>query len=369
MRSSSATAAPAAKTGRAAETGRAAATASAAYLRLRGVQKSFGETPVLQAIDADIDRGEFVTLLGPSGCGKSTLLRTIAGLSSLDAGDIAVAGETITHLPPQRRDIGMVFQHYALFPNMSVADNVGFGLRMRRVNQAERRERIDQALTLVDLQAHARRFPHQLSGGQRQRVALARALITRPRILLMDEPLSALDAKIRQHLREQLRSIQQTLSLTTLFVTHDQEEAMMLSDRIFLMGEGRILQHGDAESLYTRPASEAVASFVGAYNTFDAEQATRLLGHDTQGRRFAVRPEALYLVADEPSSSLPPNPGPGCPGRIVARQLLGSIVRYRVDCDGLSMNVDTLNRGARFLMATKTPVVVYADVDEVRVMS
>ncbi|WP_110686433.1 ABC transporter ATP-binding protein [Salinicola aestuarinus] len=338
------------------------------YLRLRGVHKSYGDTPVLQSIDADIARGEFVTLLGPSGCGKSTLLRAIAGLTPMDAGDIEVAGETITHLPPQRRDIGMVFQHYALFPNMSVADNVAFGLKMRRVDAAERRERVEQALALVELDTHALKSPHQLSGGQRQRVALARALITRPRILLMDEPLSALDAKIRQHLREQLREIQRQLQLTTLFVTHDQEEAMMLSDRIFLMGEGHILQHGDAESLYTRPNSEAVVNFVGAYNRFDAEQASRLLGRDIEGQCFALRPEALYLVSEKSAPALPANPGPGCRGTIAARQLLGSIVRYRIECEGLSMNVDTLNRGVRSLMTRGSDVVVHADIDEARLL-
>ncbi|KAA0020409.1 ABC transporter ATP-binding protein [Salinicola corii] len=338
------------------------------YLRLRGLSKSFGDTPVFQNIDADIVQGEFVTLLGPSGCGKSTLLRAIAGLTDIDAGEIEVDGEIITRLPPQKRDIGMVFQHYALFPNMSVRDNVAFGLRMRRVAPRSRRERVEETLALVELGDHAHKYPHQLSGGQRQRVALARSLVTRPRILLMDEPLSALDAKIRQHLRDQIREIQQQLALTTLFVTHDQEEALMLSDRIFLMGQGRILQQSDAESLYTRPASAEVAEFVGAYNRLDARAARRLLGQHVDGRKLALRPEALYLMEENGQGYLPPNPGPACTGLIVKRQLLGNVIRYRVDCDGMTLNVDTLNRGRRFLRPEGSQVVVYADVDEARVL-
>ncbi|WP_223248609.1 ABC transporter ATP-binding protein [Halomonas elongata] len=340
------------------------------YLQLEGLAKAFGATRVFQDIQADIAQGEFITLLGPSGCGKSTLLRSIAGLTALDRGSVRIAGEDITQLPPRKRGIGMVFQHYALFPNMRVADNVAFGLRMQRVEREARRHRVEEVLRLVELEAHADKYPHQLSGGQCQRVALARALVVEPQILLMDEPLSALDARIRRHLRDQIRDIQKTLGLTTLFVTHDQEEAMMLSDRIFLMHQGRILQQGDAEQLYTRPAGRHAAGFMGHYNLLDAQQARPLLGHHGEQGQVALRPEALYLVAQgrDPvkSAELPPNAGPGCHGIIRRRRLLGNVVRYEVACGELLLNVDVLNRSARHLLDDQDRVVVHADLDEVQ---
>lgn len=348
-------------------------TSSGAWLQLVGLSKAFGATPVFEGIDAEIAQGEFVTLLGPSGCGKSTLLRTIAGLTPLDAGAIRVGGDDIAALPPQRRGVGMVFQHYALFPNMSVADNVAFGLRMARAPADERRRRVADTLALVELEDQAQKRPSQLSGGQRQRVALARSLIVRPRILLLDEPLSALDARIRQHLREQLRHIQRQLGLTTLFVTHDQEEALMLSDRILLMERGRMLQQDQAEALYNHPASAAVARFVGHWNWLNAHLAERLLGFPPEGERVALRPEALYLVASDDSAStaaaaLPPHHGPGCPGTIMQRRLLGNVVRYRVACAEGELHVDVLNRSARYLLEENSRVRVYADIDEVRAL-
>ncbi|WP_083632629.1 ABC transporter ATP-binding protein [Chromohalobacter japonicus] len=345
--------------------------ADSRYLRLQGLSKRFGATSVFEGIEADIARGEFVTLLGPSGCGKSTLLRAIAGLTAVDAGHVEVDGETITHLPPQKRGIGMVFQHYALFPNMTVFDNVAFGLRMHKVPSAERQQRVDETLSLVELETHAHKHPHQLSGGQRQRVALARSLVLEPRILLMDEPLSALDARIRQHLREQLRNIQQQLGLTTLFVTHDQEEALMMSDRIFLMGKGNILQKGDGEALYTRPESQEVAGFMGAYNCLDAQQASSLLGYEADAAQVVFRPEALYLksTTDEINDpTMTSHLGPGCGGVIVQRRLLGNVIRYRVECQGFALHVDALNRGARYLLSEGANVMVHADLEEARIL-
>lgn len=348
---------------------RPASAASAAYLRLECLTKRFGETPVFSNIDAEIAKGEFVTLLGPSGCGKSTLLRSIAGLTQLNEGRIVVDGEEITALPPQRRGVGMVFQHYALFPNMRVADNIAFGLRMQKVPQETRRQRVENVLRLVELNDHANKFPHQLSGGQCQRVALARALVVEPRILLMDEPLSALDARIRRHLREQIRDIQKTLGLTTLFVTHDQEEALMMSDRIFLMHDGRILQQGDAEELYTRPRGRHAAGFMGHYNVLLNEQARPLLGEGFNAARVALRPEALYLeptTKEEYRGDWPLHSGPGCQGVIRRRQLLGNIVRYGVQCGEVVLSVDALNRGSRHLLAEGSDVMVYVDLDEVQ---
>jgi putative spermidine/putrescine transport system ATP-binding protein len=233
------------------------------YLSIQNLHKCYGATTVFTDINCEINKGEFITLLGPSGCGKSTLLRCIAGLTSVDGGKIRLDGEDLLPLSPQKRGIGMVFQSYALFPNMTVQQNVAFGLRMQKIKGSEAEQRVKEVLALVELTDFANRYPQQLSGGQCQRVALARSLVTRPRLLLLDEPLSALDARIRKHLREQIRSIQRELGLTTIFVTHDQEEALTMSDRIVLMNGGKIVQSGAAEDLYTAPADAFAAGFIG----------------------------------------------------------------------------------------------------------
>ncbi len=242
------------------------------FVSVQHLQKGYAGTPVFSDINCEIAKGEFVTLLGPSGCGKSTLLRCIAGLTSVDSGQILLDGHDIVPLSPQKRQIGMVFQSYALFPNMTVEQNVAFGLRMQKVNADDSHKRVQDVLQLVELKELAGRYPHQMSGGQCQRVALARSLVTRPRLLLLDEPLSALDARIRKHLREQIRQIQRELGLTTIFVTHDQEEALTMSDRIFLMNQGKIVQSGDAETLYTAPVDVFAAGFIGNYNLLDADK-------------------------------------------------------------------------------------------------
>jgi putative spermidine/putrescine transport system ATP-binding protein len=237
-----------------------------ATVDLIGVVKEFGGHRALDAIDLQVRPGELVALLGPSGCGKTTALRALSGLEQIDGGRILIDGDDVAALPTNKRDLGMVFQSYSLFPHMTVLENVEFGLRMRRVPAAERRDRATEALELVGLGERGGRFAHQLSGGQQQRVALARALVTRPRVLLLDEPLSALDAKVRVGLREQIRRIQTELGITTLFVTHDQEEALAVADRVAVMREGRIEQIGTPEELYTTPASAFVADFVGLSN-------------------------------------------------------------------------------------------------------
>ncbi|WP_313395619.1 ABC transporter ATP-binding protein, partial [Pseudomonas sp.] len=283
-------------------------------------------------IDCQIERGEFVTLLGPSGCGKSTLLRCIAGLTPVDGGQILLDGQDIVPLSPQKRGIGMVFQSYALFPNMTVEQNVAFGLRMQKVKADESQSRVREALALVELGSFAGRYPHQLSGGQCQRVALARSLVTRPRLLLLDEPLSALDARIRKHLREQIRAIQRELGLTTIFVTHDQEEALTLSDRIFLMNQGRIVQSGDAETLYTAPVDLFAAGFIGNYNLLDPDSASRLLQRPVASR-LAIRPESITLGLDGERD-----------GEVRSHSLLGNVIRYRVRVREVELVVDVLNR-------------------------
>ncbi|MEV8170099.1 ABC transporter ATP-binding protein [Microbacterium sp. NPDC077486] len=232
-------------------------------VELHGIVKSYGGTRVLHGVDLDIAPGEFVSLLGPSGCGKTTLLRVLAGLEGADEGTVLLGGGDVSRVPTNRRDIGMVFQSYSLFPHLRVVDNTAFGLRRRGVGKAEAVRRALDALALVGLADLADRFPHQLSGGQQQRVALARALVTEPRVLLLDEPLSALDAKVRVQLRDEIRRIQLRLGTTTVFVTHDQEEALAVSDRIAVMNAGRIEQIGSPEELYTTPATAEVAAFVG----------------------------------------------------------------------------------------------------------
>jgi putative spermidine/putrescine transport system ATP-binding protein len=310
------------------------------YLSIQGLHKSYGDTAIFSDINCEIAKGEFITLLGPSGCGKSTLLRCIAGLTGVNGGKIVLDGEDLVPVAPQKRGIGMVFQSYALFPNMTVQQNVAFGLRMQKVKGSEAEQRVKEALKLVELNDFAGRYPQQLSGGQCQRVALARSLVTRPRLLLLDEPLSALDARIRKHLREQIRSIQQELGLTTIFVTHDQEEALVMSDRIFLMNAGKIVQSGDAETLYTAPVDAFAAGFIGNYNLLDADAASRLLLRPINSR-VAIRPEAIQIASHG-----------SIEGQIRSHRLLGNVIRYRVEARGVELLVDVLNRSAADLHAS-----------------
>ena len=303
------------------------------YLNVTQLNKSYGPTSIFENIDFSAEEGEFVTLLGPSGCGKSTLLRCIAGLTDVDSGNVLLQGQDLVPLPPQKRTIGMVFQSYALFPNMTVEKNVAFGLKMQKLPSSDIQKRVMEVLALVELTDFARRYPHQLSGGQCQRVALARSLVTRPRLLLLDEPLSALDARIRRHLREQIRNIQRELKLTTIFVTHDQEEALTLSDRIVLMNRGKIVQNGNAEMLYTQPADLFAAGFMGNFNLLSAEEATQLTGQAFSGQ-VAIRPESIQLCA----------PQAGIPATILSHSLLGNVIRYRVRAQNIELSIDVLNR-------------------------
>jgi len=324
------------------------------YLSIRGLHKSYGATSIFSDIDCEIGKGEFVTLLGPSGCGKSTLLRCIAGLTEVNGGQILLNGEDLVPQAPQKRGIGMVFQSYALFPNMTVQQNVAFGLRMQKVAKEESAERVREALAMVELGDFAARYPHQLSGGQCQRVALARSLVTRPRLLLLDEPLSALDARIRKHLREQIRQIQRELGLTTIFVTHDQEEALVLSDRIFLMNAGQIVQSGDAETLYTAPVDVFAAGFIGNYNLLDAETASRLLGRPI-GSRVAIRPEAIQIGSQGSIEA-----------QIRSHSLLGNVIRYRIEARGVELLVDVLNRSADDMHANGQRIALNIDANAIR---
>ncbi|TWI55645.1 putative spermidine/putrescine transport system ATP-binding protein [Pseudomonas duriflava] len=324
------------------------------FLSVERLHKRYGTDTIFCDIDFSAERGELVTLLGPSGCGKSTLLRCLAGLTPINSGRILLDGQDIAPLPPQRRGIAMVFQSYALFPNMTVSQNVAFGLRMQRVATQELRARTAEVIELIELNGFEERYPHQLSGGQCQRVALARSLVTQPRLLLLDEPLSALDARIRKHLREQIRRIQQELKLTTVFVTHDQEEALTISDRIVLMQEGRIVQSGDAETLYTAPATLFAAGFIGNYNILSASQASAILGRPYT-QQVAIRPESIHLSVST-----------GPLAEIKGHSLLGNVIRYHVQINDVELLVDVLNRSSAALRPAGSQVTLGFDLSCIR---
>jgi len=284
-------------------------------LDLRGIQKSYGKVKALKGIDLVVRAGEFVTIVGPSGSGKSSLLKIVAGFESPDAGDVLVGGREVTHLPASARDIGMVFQNFALFPHLTVERNVSFPLEMRKVPRAEIARRVESALRLVSLSGYGSRYPRQLSGGQQQRVALARAVVFEPKVLLLDEPFSALDRKLREAMQIEVKDLQNRLGLTTVFITHDQEEALIMSDQVAVMDDGVIQQFGAPDDIYHRPTNRQVAEFVGDSNllegslvsrsgvsTFHVDDALRIdLGTSDHGdsaglpARVLIRPEAVRL--------------------------------------------------------------------------
>ena len=299
------------------------ATATDAFLRIERVAKRFGDTLAVDDVSLDVARGTFFSLLGASGSGKTTLLRMLAGFETPDTGRVRIDGEDVTDVPPHRRPVNMMFQSYALFPHMSVAENIAFGLRQDRLPAEERRTRVDEMLALVRLEAHARRKPHQLSGGERQRVALARALAKHPKLLLLDEPLAALDRKLREETQLELVALQRRLGITFVMVTHDQDEAMTMSDRLAVMDKGRVLQIGTPAEVYESPNCRHVAQFLGAANVFEGRVNGQANGvaeircegmecpillrlaqaHDGDTIVFAVRPEKISL-ADAPRDGL-----------------------------------------------------------------
>ena len=332
-----------------------------AFLELTNIQKQFAGTSAVVDFNLAMERGEFVSFLGPSGCGKTTTLRMIAGFEEPTFGRITVDGQDITSLPPNRRNVGMVFQSYALFPNMTVAGNIGFGMRVRGKGKAEISKRVDELLELIHLEGRGNRFPYQLSGGQQQRVALARALAIEPRLLLLDEPLSALDAKIRVALRAEIRAIQRQLGITTVYVTHDQEEALSLSDRVVVMSEGRIEQVGAPFEIYNFPSTRFVASFVGTLNLVTAKVVDGPAGRvSIAGQEItaatpvkATEPDGTLTVALRPEG-LALSGGTSDTNRLQAAvddvAFLGSVVRIRVRLPGEgapTLHVDTFNEPHR----------------------
>jgi putative spermidine/putrescine transport system ATP-binding protein len=325
------------------------------HLALSNISKEYGGTTVVQDFNLEVEKGEFISFLGPSGCGKTTTLRMVAGFETPTTGRITIDGVDITNSAPNQRNVGMIFQAYALFPNMTVAQNIGFGLQIRKESKAAIKERVNEMLALINLEKHAGKYPFQLSGGQQQRVALARALANHPQVLLLDEPLSALDAKIRVQLRAEIRAIQKKMGITAIFVTHDQEEALSISDRIVVMYEGRMEQVGTPFQVYNFPETNFVAGFVGTLNSASAEvidPVNNLLLMDgiqlkstqeeLKGRskgdkiRMSVRPERFSFASEQKKDNV-------LDCIIENITFLGSVVRIQVKVGNTKFNMDTFN--------------------------
>ncbi|TPG53755.1 ABC transporter ATP-binding protein [Roseomonas nepalensis] len=320
------------------------------YLVLDGVAKRYGPITAVQGVSIEVARGEFLGLLGPSGCGKTTTLQMIAGFETPSEGRIVLDGQDLADTPPARRGIGLVFQSYALFPHMTAAENVAFGLEMRRVPRAERARRVAEALDLVHLSHLADRFPRNMSGGQQQRVALARALVIEPQLLLLDEPLSNLDAKLREEMQVELRELQRRVGVTTILVTHDQQEAMALCDRVAVMQAGRVMQVDEPWRAYEVPADGFVADFLGRSNRLPARAANGMA--EAAGRRFALPPELagargeVMLTIRPERLRIEPEDAGALPGRVHSRVFLGASWLYRVDTALGPMMVTAQNTGA-----------------------
>lgn len=312
------------------------------YIEFRGICKSYdGVNQVLKNIDLNIEKGELVTLLGPSGCGKSTLLRSLAGLEEISSGKIILDGEDITNLPVQKRGIGMVFQQYSLFQNMNVEDNIAFGLKIAKVDKLVISDKVKRAIEMVDLVGKEKSYPSQLSGGQQQRVAIARAIVMEPKVLLLDEPLSAIDAKLRRELQEKIKHVQKKLKITTIFVTHDQDEAMIMSDRIHLMNQGIIEQSGKPVDLYTHPVSKFAAEFIGHYNILDKRKLNILLPFEKFNDGFyAIRPETVHIQS-EPIMDDGMYVFEATVENVISR---GNVLRYTLRCGDVCFTSEVLFR-------------------------
>ena len=326
----------------------------AADVRVEGIRKSYGDVVAVDSVDLTVGDGEFFTLLGPSGSGKTTTLRVIAGFEQPDAGRVTLGGEDITNQPPYSRDVNTVFQDYALFPHMTVAENVGYGLKVKGIGRAARRTQVEEVLRMVRLDAYGERKPVQLSGGQRQRVALARSIVNRPKVLLLDEPLGALDLKLRQEMQVFLKSLQRELGMTFLYVTHDQEEALTMSDHVAVFNEGKIEQIGSPTEVYERPATEFVADFVGTSNILERG-----------GRRFSVRPERIELNGIRVDSAARESGGAGFAstgadaeaGVVADVVFVGAFTRILVDTDaGDTLTVVRQNDGSSVAPGTRVHV-------------
>ncbi len=312
------------------------------YIRFEHINKYFGENHVLRDINLEIEQGQLVTLLGPSGCGKSTLLRCLAGLETITDGKIYLDEVEITHTDPKNRNVGMVFQQYSLFPNMDVSENIAFGLKMKRLGRSELTKKVSEAIEMVELKGKEKEYPANLSGGQQQRVALARAIVTEPKVLLLDEPLSAIDAKLRKSLQQSIKKIQSELGITSIFVTHDQDEAMVMSDVIHLFRNGIVEQSGTPISIYTNPRTRFAAEFIGHYNIIPSEAFGRITGKSfSDTENIAIRPEAMEI------SVAPIQVMEHCyqfQGKIISHLSHGNVLRYQINVEGTEFEVDVLFR-------------------------
>lgn len=315
------------------------------YIRFENLSKSFGKNEVLTDINLEVEKGQLVTLLGPSGCGKSTLLRCLAGLETVTSGRVYLDGEDITDKNPKDRDIGMVFQQYSLFPNMDVAQNVAFGLKMKKVPKEEITKRVEEMVDIVGLSDHLHHYPAEMSGGQQQRAALARAMVTHPKVLLLDEPLSAIDALLRHSLQVEIRRIQKEMDITAIFVTHDQDEAMVMSDVINLMYQGKIEQSAPPTQMYTQPVSKFAAIFIGHYNVLPMEVFKKLTGRDEDAKDVAFRPEVVEISTEpvEKEGYL------SMKGKVLVSLPHGNVLRYAVMCGENQVDVDVLFKKATLI--------------------
>ncbi len=312
-----------------------------AYITFKNINKSFGSLHVLKGINLEVEKGELLTLLGPSGCGKSTLLRCLAGLEEVQEGQIFLEDRDITNLDARLRQIGMVFQQYSLFPNMTVEQNLAFGLKIQKLSKEQMKEEITKALRMIGMEDKVNAYPSQLSGGQQQRVALARAIVTKPKVLLLDEPLSAIDAKLRKSLQIEIRRIQKELNITTIFVTHDQDEAMIMSDRICLLNQGEIEQLGKPIDIYTEPKTKFAAGFIGNYNVLSPAEFSWLTGVKiAEEDSVAIRPETISLSKEKQNKLNSYE----WEGTVLESRSRGNVLRYTIDVNGIQIYADTLFR-------------------------
>ncbi|MDO9084639.1 MAG: ABC transporter ATP-binding protein [Anaerolineaceae bacterium] len=311
------------------------------YIQFENLNKHFGKNHVLKDINLSVEKGQLVTLLGPSGCGKSTLLRCLAGLEVVTSGKVFLDGNDITEVSARDRGIGMVFQQYSLFPNLNVSQNVAFGLKMKKFPTTEINSKVKDILDLVGLSEKLDQYPSQLSGGQQQRVALARAIVTEPKVLLLDEPLSAIDALLRRNLQIEIRRIQRELNITTIFVTHDQDEAMVMSDMIHLFNSGFIEQSGTAIELYSRPRTKFAATFIGNYNILTAEEFGKGANEKLDCKDVAIRPEIIHIL----NKSEDGKDQYHLQGTIINSISHGNIIRYGIQCQDFRLNADMIFEG------------------------
>ena len=315
------------------------------YIQFENIHKYFGENHVLKGINLGVEEGELATLLGPSGCGKSTLLRCLAGLETVSEGKIYLDGSDITQTDPRKRNIGMVFQQYSLFPNMNVAKNIAFGLNIKKKSREEIEKKVNDVLEMVGLSDKKTQFPRQLSGGQQQRVALARAIVMEPKVLLLDEPLSAIDALLRKNLQTEIRRIQKELNITTIFVTHDQEEAMVMSDTIHLFNQGNVEQSGKPDEIYSKPRTYFAAHFIGRYNILDSQVFNNISGTAFDADKIAIRPESLIFSEEDKTGE---NGMISMKAEILSQTIRGNIISYRLKVESPKKDIVELNADCLF---------------------